>query len=125
MKTVTNIRNVIYFIIWIAILFLLIRNNIDNPSFWYDESGQFWISRGLNHFSPQYSSVGNLYNLIENNINYNLDPGGFTLALRIWSSFSTYHIFLRLLPLLFYFLSLFLVTDLQAAFNKRFILFAQ
>lgn len=92
-------------------------HNIADANFWFDESGQFWMARGLNHFSPPFSAEGSLYQVMLNNRQYNLDPGGFTLLLHYWSNVDCGPAWLRLLPfsflvLTFYFLML-IVNELS------------
>lgn len=69
---------------------------------WFDEAGQFWIAKGLNHDSDPMSPVGNVIDVIRNNRDYNLDPGGFGVLLHFWSMISNGHIWLRTLPFLFF-----------------------
>lgn len=73
-----------------------------DPYLWFDEAGQFWISKGLNHDSDPLSTQGNLFDVIINNQMYNLDPGGFSIILHVWSMFSNHYLWLRLLPFLFF-----------------------
>lgn len=77
---------------------------------WYDEAGQFWISQGLNHYSPAFSQRQGFLQVIENNQDYNFDPGGFSLLLFLWSYLSDSIYWLRLLPFLFFCLSLVFVN---------------
>ncbi|MCJ7733969.1 MAG: hypothetical protein MUP11_05420 [Anaerolineales bacterium] len=106
------IRTASIILIWLTIIVLFSLNNITNPDFWFDESGQFWVAKGLNHVSEPYSQVGTIGDLIQNNRVYNLDPGGFTLLLRYWTMIANSPIFLRLLPLMFFSLSMILVSRL-------------
>lgn len=69
---------------------------------WFDEAGQFWIAKGLNHDSDPMSPVGNVIDVLRNNRDYNLDPGGFGVLLHFWSMVSNGHIWLRTLPFLFF-----------------------
>ena len=78
-----------------------------HQDFDYDEAGQFWMAKGLHHFSEPYAKDGTISDIIENNRHYNLDPGGFTLILRFWLKFSDNIYYLRLLPIIFYFLFIF------------------
>lgn len=73
-----------------------------DPYLWFDEAGQFWISKGLNHDSAPYSSIGNIWDVIKNNQDYNLDPGGFSILLHFWSMISNHFIWLRSLPFLLF-----------------------
>ena len=97
----------LFFLIFITIIFAW--GNITNPNFWYDESGQFWIAKGLNHFSPKFSQNGDLYDVLVNNAYYNMDPGGFSLILHYWTKVSTTPLFLRLLPYCFFLISFVIV----------------
>lgn len=81
---------------------VLIVSRINPASMWYDESGQFFIARGLNHYSEPFAPMGSLADLVYNNANYNLDPGGYSVVLRYWSLISTNEMWLRTLSMLFY-----------------------
>lgn len=72
------------------------------PYLWYDEAGQFWISKGLNHYSAPLSSEGGLCDVIQNNRNYNLDPGGFSVLLFFVLKICDDLLFIRLLPVVFF-----------------------
>jgi hypothetical protein len=85
----------------VLVAFPLVHYNLADANFWFDESGQFWMAKGLNHFSPPLSAEGSLYQVMANNRQYNLDPGGFTLLLHYWSGFSCDPAWLRTLPFLF------------------------
>lgn len=92
-------------ILWLSFAILVIYNAIDGFSdryLWYDESGQFFISMGLNHFSPPLSSRGTFFDVLVNNTRLNLDPGGFSILLYFWTYISQDVMFLRILPYLFY-----------------------
>lgn len=89
-------------VIFVTLLTLLTARNLDKKYLWYDESGQFFISKGLNHYSDPFSQEQGLREVIENNSMYNLDPGGFGIILHFWSKVSNHHIWLRLLPFLFF-----------------------
>ena len=107
------------FLIWPYIIYTFIRYNLRYPSFWFDEAGQFWISQGLNHFSPIFSHSKDIVSVIKNNISFNLDPGGFSVLLHFWSLISTNHTFLRLLPLTFFVTSMLVVSKLASKFNPN------
>jgi len=100
-------------LIWILVLVLFVFGNINNPELWFDESGQFWMAKGLNHFSLPFTPNGNINDVLLNNAKYNLDPGGFTLLLHFWTMISNEPFFLRLLPLIFFILSMVLVSRLS------------
>ena len=80
--------------------------NLFYTGLWYDESVQFWISRGLSPFAPPLSDPGSLLDVGKYNRLFNLDPGGFSLLLFFWSAVGTDIAWLRLLPFLFFILGL-------------------
>ncbi len=84
------------------VLFMLLIQNLRYPYLWYDEAVQFWISKGLSPDSEPYSTTGNIFDTIENNKHYNMDPGGFGIILHFWTLVSNHHIWLRLLPFFFF-----------------------
>jgi hypothetical protein len=75
---------------------------LDNPYVWYDESGQFLISQGQNHYAAPLSGRGSLSDVLRNNHDYNLDPGGYSVILYFWNLISTNTYFTRLLSVLFF-----------------------
>lgn len=102
------------------ILLLLVIRNLDTVYLWCDESGQFFISKGLNHFSHPFSPEGGLADVLYNNARYNLDPGGFSILLHYWSMVSNHHIWLRLLPFLFFLLTiLFIILTIYEATKDK------
>jgi len=116
---------IIEFVIALAVSF----RNFNDTYLWYDESGQFWIAKGLNHDSDPYSKVGNLMDVIENNQYYNMDPGGFGIIAHYWTMISNDIVWLRLLPfiffvgviILFYKISLNYMADKKVALLAMFI----
>jgi hypothetical protein len=59
--------------------------NLNLQYIWFDESNQFWISRGQS-FSNQAGSADSSYSsILELNNSMNLDPGGYSLYLRLIS----------------------------------------
>ena len=92
-------------IIYIGMLVFSVRYEM-NPYLWFDEAGQFWIAKGLNHDSDPMSATGGVLDVIKNNQNYNLDPGGFSLLLHFWSFVGNGYLWLRLLPFLFFVLTI-------------------
>lgn len=101
-KTIEIIILLITIIISISII---AHKNISNPNFWFDESGQFWMAKGLNHFSVPLSEDGNFYDVIKQNRSFNSDPGGFTTILHFWTKIANNPIWLRFLPFLFFIIS--------------------
>ena len=55
-----------------------------SPNIWFDESGQYWLSLGLHHFTPPLSTPGGWEKIIEYGRVQNSDPGTYTLILRAW-----------------------------------------
>ena len=47
--------NIVIVIVCVAVVACLSYLSLRDPWLWYDESGQFWISKGLNHYSVPYS----------------------------------------------------------------------
>lgn len=80
-----------------------------NPFLWFDESGQFFLGLGLNHYSDPYALRGTLQDVIVNNCAFNLDPGGFTVMTYFWTFVSTSVLFLRVLPFIFFAASVYLL----------------
>lgn len=98
-----NIKYYIHFFVGVYIVFFLaISKNLFTPYLWYDEAGQFWIAKGLNHDSEPFTAEKGVLDVIENNKYYNLDPGGFGILLHYWSFISNHHVWLRMLPFLFF-----------------------
>jgi hypothetical protein len=93
--------------------------NLGLPNFWFDESGQFWISRGQTQYSPPVQPFGTLSDVIRMNRVFNLDPGGFTILLHFWQIVSTYHVWLRLLPFFFFLLTTLLFFRLGRRWNSN------
>lgn len=90
-------------VIVFAILFAYFASRLFTGTFlWYDEGGQFYIAKGLHHYSDPYSPYGGLKDVLFYNRYFNKDPGGFGILLHYWSMVSNYYVWLRLLPLLFY-----------------------
>lgn len=92
-------------LLYILILFVLQVFKF-NPYLWFDEAGQFWISKGLNHYSDPMQPEQGVAAVIENNSYYNMDPGGFSLLLHFWSKVSGGYTWLRWLPFLFFILAI-------------------
>ncbi|WP_113959164.1 hypothetical protein [Roseimicrobium gellanilyticum] len=69
---------------------------------WYDESVQYWISRGIDAFSPPFQKPGNVADVMHHNARGNLDPGGYSILLHFWLMMSRTLEWQRLLPLLFF-----------------------
>lgn len=84
----------------IIVVSLVLRLGHLGHDLWYDESGQFWIAKGQNHFNLDFKDKG-LDGFLANNRQFNFDPPLFGLILRFWSTIDTSIIWLRLLPSLF------------------------
>lgn len=93
--------------------------NLANPNFWFDESGQFWMALGLNHFSPPLSQRSGLADVIINNMGYNSDPGGFTVILHYWTLISSSPVWLRTLPFLFFLVSAIFLWRIACRFTNN------
>lgn len=91
--------------LYIIVIFFAYSYKMD-PYLWFDEAGQFWISKGLNHDSDPLSPIGSIADVIRNNRDYNLDPGGFSVILHGWSCISNNYMWLRTLPFIFFILTI-------------------
>jgi hypothetical protein len=60
--------------------------HLQRTGLWYDESMQFWMALGGDGFDAPLTPAGTVHDAIMSNAWGNLDPGGFTLALRAWMS---------------------------------------
>lgn len=92
-------------VILVFVIYTLFKSwsMIHNKYFWYDESGQFWMAQGLNHYSPPLAPRGDTYEALLSNSRYSFDPGGFTLIVRLWCTISTNYLWIRFLPELFFY----------------------
>lgn len=100
-----KVTDIIFYSTIIGLYLLIIGFSYEckmDPYLWFDEAGQFWIAKGLNHDSDPFSTTRGLLDVIENNSNYNMDPGGFSVILHLWSSVSNNYLWLRTLPSLFF-----------------------
>ncbi|MCR4619466.1 MAG: glycosyltransferase family 39 protein [Paludibacteraceae bacterium] len=98
----------LFSVLFLLFLFFSSRAILDSY-LWFDEAGQFYISKGLFHYSDPYSLYGGIAEVLFYNRFFNLDPGGFSVILHFWSMISNQYIWLRILPLIFYGLSIFIV----------------
>lgn len=115
-----SIDKIALFVICITIIVSVLGIYLQNPFFWYDEAAQFYISKGLNQYSPPDAPSGSLKDVIVNNSNYNMDSGGFSVFLYFWSLLSNNWLFLRLLPTFFsilYVIFLFLIAKKELKSN--------
>ncbi len=97
-------KDIILISIIAAFFSIYFFSNAKNEGFDHDEAGQFWMAKGLNHYSDILAKNGDFANSIINNRKYNLDPGGFTLILRFWTFISNDILWLKLLPFVFFIL---------------------
>jgi hypothetical protein len=83
-------------------------------NFWYDESGQFWISLGLDHITEKFTAVASFSETVLYNQRINLDPGLFTFLLRYWIlAFKGSSVSLHTLPFIFFVSFLLITTGLN------------
>lgn len=89
-------------------LIFLALPNLQNTAFWFDEAQQILMSLGVDNLTaPGTHAIPTLSHVQRLNEHLNLDPGGFTFLLNLWSQWwgpSTFWV--RLLPFLFFLLSL-------------------
>jgi hypothetical protein len=87
-------------------VFVVAREHLAAPNLWFDESLQFFLSLGLEHFAAPNAPRGGWGKLVEYSRYLNGDPGGFTALLRFWMAFFGYSpVALRSLPFLFFLLT--------------------
>jgi hypothetical protein len=99
-------QNLFYCFVGYACIKMFVLN-IDLRDVWLDESGQFWISQGQNHFSSWDSPSTGLGSVFLANRDANLDPGGYSFLLRVWSGIFGQELdSLRTLSFIFWFGSL-------------------
>ena len=83
-------------------LIIFALHHLNDPNIWFDESGQYWLSRGLSHDSAFDEGGQSIFQGIWNGMTgFNLDPPGFTFNLGIWVLvFGSSSISIRSLPFL-------------------------
>ncbi len=86
----------------VAFALVVLWKYITNPWLWFDEAGQFWMSKGLNHQSAPNSGQQGLWQVIVNNRHHNMDPGGYSVLLYFWLMISNHYVFVRFFSLLFF-----------------------
>ena len=122
LKIIQYFTIIILILVWLYLTITLGKNNLSNANFWFDESGQFWMAKGLNHYSPPLTPEEGLGSVFKQNSNYNLDPGGFTVILHYWSKISNSATWLRLLPYIFFVFSSVSLALLVYLWTKSFVL---
>jgi len=90
------------------------KHYVPGQNLWFDESAQFWIALGRDHFSaPNLAPLG-ISAVWSSNQASSIDPGGFTLLLRGWFElFGGSATALRSLP--FFFFSLMMLFCIKIA----------
>lgn len=81
---------------------LLAVHNLGYPGVWYDETVQIWIAQGVFPLGPVGETVGGWRDVVRMNRRANLDPGGFSLWLRVWSKAGFGLAWLRLSAYIFF-----------------------
>ena len=80
------------------------RENLGYLGLWWDETAQFWISQGINHYAEPGTESGGLIEAFRLNRFQNMDPGGFTFFSYYWTRLSQDIEWVRTLPFLFFLL---------------------
>jgi hypothetical protein len=80
-------------------------HNLGYTGMWWDEAAQFWISQGLSNYSPPFSQPGGVRDVARMNARENLDPGGFSILLHLWTACGRGIAWLRALPFGFFVLA--------------------
>lgn len=70
-------------------------HNVGNQDLWFDEAGQVWMAMGLGHWSDPLMPRGTLAAAMESNAKLNLDPGGYTVVVRLLTGIDTSATLLR------------------------------
>ena len=86
-KSFNKVIKVAILSIIILLVTYILFNSLVDYYFWYDESGQFFLAKGLNHDSDPLAQPQGLLSALENNRYYNMDPGGFTILLYLIFTF--------------------------------------
>jgi len=87
---------------WLAAVAVMAAQSLPYRGIWWDEAAQFWVSQGLSSYSPPFSPPRGLRDVARMNCFENLDPGGFTVLLRLWTAAGCGLVWLRALPLAFF-----------------------
>jgi hypothetical protein len=80
----------------------LAAHNLGDVSMWWDEAAQFWVSQGLSNYSSPFTPRSGLVDVARRNCWENLDPGGFSLLLHVWTVAGRGLEWLRALPFAFF-----------------------
>lgn len=98
------IRNLVFvslcLVLYLSIYWFL-YGGLTNPHLSFDEGGQFWLCKGLYHFSPINTPSGTFTEMMVFNRTWNMDPGGFSVIGFFWLKLSNLIIWMRILPLIF------------------------
>ncbi len=77
-------------------------HNLGYLGMWWDETAQFWISQGINHYAEPGTGPGSISDVFHFNSLQNLDPGGFSVIAHYWTKLSREIEWVRALPLAFF-----------------------
>lgn len=83
-------------------LLLFAYGNVPYAGLWFDEAVQIWISQGVSPFGAPHAPPGGIVDVARQNSRHNLDPGGFSIFLHVWTKLGRSPIWLRILPLAFF-----------------------
>ena len=89
-------------VLLLAATVLLAAHNLGYPGVWYDETVQIWIAHGVDPLGPAGQTLGGWRDVGRMNRYTNLDPGGFSLWLHLWSKGGHGLVWLRLSAYLFF-----------------------
>jgi hypothetical protein len=84
---------------------LLAGYNLGYPGVWYDETVQIWVAQGVHPLAPVGETLGSWRDVVRMNRRANLDPGGFSLWLHLWSKGGHGLAWLRLSAYIFFLLA--------------------
>lgn len=86
----------------VAGLATLAVGNLAYDDMWWDESAQFWVSQGLSGYAAPFTPPRGFREVVRMNTFENLDPGGFSILLHLWTALGTGLAHLRALPFAFF-----------------------
>jgi hypothetical protein len=108
-----------FFIPLIIIAIILLKELVNCNYLWFDEAGQFFISKGIEYNKANLNNLNNysIKDVIYMNSHYNHDPGGYSLLLHIWLNISNNIYFARSLNIIIFIINIIILIKLLRCFN--------
>jgi len=88
-------------VLLVAGVAVMAARNLGYTGMWWDESASFWNSQGLGRYAEPFAQRRGWRDVVRMNRAENLDPGGHTLLLHLWTRAGTGLAWLRAFSLLF------------------------